>query len=132
MNNLQFMLDKQREFQRTLGIFLNKGNHIQIKSEQDASYVKEQASFLIEETVEMTRELKYSKPWKQYDWDNIKDAEQTQKVKEEAIDALHFMLNIFNALGMSEQDILNAYLEKNKLNHERQSNPDLGYITEGK
>lgn len=132
MSYLQLMLDKQRAFQRTLGIQFNLGQNIQIKSEQDSSYIKEQASFLIEEIVEMTRELKYSKPWKQYDWDNTKDAEQTQKVKEEAIDALHFMLNIFNALGMSEQDILNAYLEKNKLNHERQLNPDLGYITEGK
>lgn len=131
MNYLQLMLDKQRELQRTLGINLNRGN-IQIKSEQDSSYIKEQASFLIEETVEMTRELKYSKPWKEYNWDNEKDAAQTEKVKEEAIDALHFMLNIFNALGMTETDILNAYLAKNKLNHERQTNPDLGYVTEGK
>lgn len=44
------------------------------------------------------------------------------EIKLEAIDCLHFLVNIFLILGMNSKDILELYLFKNKINHKRQDN----------
>lgn len=123
--SMQFILDSQQLFQNKLGYDFSKMN-----DSEKSKYLHEHTYFLIEEGTEMLRELKFHKPWKNYDsWGPEEHENAELKSKEEAIDMLHFMMNIFLALGMDESEIINMYREKNKLNHDRQLKAELGYIT---
>lgn len=51
-----------------------------------------------------------------------------QNARVEAIDIFHFLISIFQILGMSAQEVFDIYLAKSKLNHDRQ---DKGYLTGG-
>lgn len=124
MTDLKFLLDAQGKFQRFAG-----NNFEEMSVEEKSKYMKEHGYFLIEETIEMLRELPYHKSWK--DYSNLTPEEllhQKNLAKEESIDMLHFMINIFLCLGMDEKEIINMYKKKNKINYDRQNNPDLGYI----
>lgn len=48
-----------------------------------------------------------------------------QNIKVEIIDLMHFLLSMAIAIGLSGEDIYQAYLAKNKVNHIRQ---DSGYV----
>ena len=114
---LQFMLNKQREFQKNLGYDFDKMNIV-----QRSEYIKEMSLWVQNEVNEMIHELPFAKHWsKKYDsWNEEKIEEQMQLSKEEIIDAFLFMINIFLCLGMNEQDIVNEYCKKNKINIKRQ------------
>lgn len=124
MSTLKFLLDSQKDFQETMGYNFDK---MTVKERSD--YMKEHSYFIIEEVTEMLRELPYHKSWKDYSDLNSDDLIRSdQRAKEEAIDILHFMINIFLSLGMDEEEIINMYKEKNKINYDRQNDSDLGYI----
>lgn len=122
---LKHLLDSQNKFQNRMG------NNFKVMTLQErAAYIKEHGYFLMEEVVEMFREMKFHKSWKDYsNWDEEHEKSQEQLMKEEAIDAFHFMLNIFLALGMDSEEILAMYHEKNKLNYQRQEDSSLGYVS---
>lgn len=123
-DNLQYMMDCQRIFQARFGEDFNKMN-----DKERTAFIKNHGYFIIEELVEMFRELRYHKSWKDYsDWTEDKIEEQLQKAREEYIDIIHFVINVGLALGLSSDDILKMYREKNKVNIERQENPELGYV----
>jgi hypothetical protein len=107
------------------------GNDFKVMTPQEKSaYIKEHGYFLMEEVVEMFREMKFHKSWKDYsNWDEVHEKSQEQLMKEEAIDAFHFMLNIFLALGMNSKEVIEMYHEKNELNYQRQEDSSLGYVT---
>jgi hypothetical protein len=69
----------------------------------------------IEELIEVRRELPKRKNWgtKQYEEPNW------ELVKEEAIDAFHFLLNIFILLDMNSEDVAYAYYAKDVKNNKR-------------
>lgn len=126
MSTIQFLLDSQEKFQLRMG-----NNFKEMSQKEKSTYIKEHGYFLIEEVTEMLRELPYHKSWK--DYSGLSGEEilaQEQLAKEEAIDALHFMINILLSLGMDEKEIIEMYKDKNKLNYERQVDADLGYIQE--
>ena len=114
---LQFMLNAQKQFQKKLGYDFDKMD-VKEKSE----YIKEMSLWVQNEVNEMIHEIPFAKHWsKKYDnWDDAKIAEQIQLSKEEITDAFLFMMNIFLCLGMTEQDILDEFCKKNKINIERQ------------
>lgn len=121
---LQYLLDSQRTFQTRMGT-----DFTTMHETERSAFIKEHGYFLMEEVMEMFREMPFHKSWKDYsDWGQVAHLLAKQKMKEEAIDALHFMMNIFLALGMDEKEILSMYNEKNKLNYERQENAELGYV----
>lgn len=123
-DNLQFMMDCQRVFQSRFGEDFNK-----MDDKERTAFIKNHGYFIIEELVEMFREMRYHKSWKDYsDWTDEKRVEQLQKAKEEYIDILHFVINVGLALGLDSDEIVEMYKEKNKLNIERQENPELGYV----
>jgi dimeric dUTPase (all-alpha-NTP-PPase superfamily) len=94
-----------------------------------SAYLKEHGYFLMEEVMEMFREMPYHKSWKDYSgFSEEQFEEQEQLMREEAIDALHFMINIFLALDMNQAEIIGMYKEKNKLNYKRQEDSELGYV----
>ena len=52
-----------------------------------------------------------------------------QNARVEVVDIMHFLVSIAQVLGMSADDIFDAYCKKNAINHERQ---DSGYVTKNK
>ena len=66
-------------------------------------------------------ELTDSVPWKW--WAKYQEFDK-QNAKVEIVDLFHFLISLAQVMGMSSDDVFNAYLEKNKVNHKRQ---DSGY-----
>ena len=66
-------------------------------------------------------ELTDSVPWKW--WARYQKFDE-QNARVEVIDLFHFLVSLAQLLGMSAEDVYQAYLEKNKVNHQRQ---DSGY-----
>ena len=66
-------------------------------------------------------ELTDSVPWKW--WAKYQDFDK-QNAKVEIVDLFHFLISLAQVMGMSADDVYEAYLKKNKVNHNRQ---DSGY-----
>ncbi|MGJ3241447.1 MAG: dUTPase [Opitutales bacterium] len=66
-------------------------------------------------------ELVDSVPWKW--WAKYQSFDE-QNAKVEVIDLFHFLISLAQALGMSADDVYQAYVKKNEVNHARQ---DAGY-----
>jgi len=66
-------------------------------------------------------ELTDSVPWKW--WAKYQKFDQ-QNARVEVVDLFHFLVSIAQVLGMSADDVHQAYLKKNQINHQRQ---DSGY-----
>jgi dimeric dUTPase (all-alpha-NTP-PPase superfamily) len=125
MTTLQLVLDKQEEFQTKFGY-----NKNEIDLEGRVALIHTHSQFLMEETFEMLRELPFHKPWKDYSKMSTQEIDDAMKLaKKEWIDMLHFVANIAVFLGFTEEEIRKEYLEKHGINHKRQEDPSLGYIT---
>jgi dimeric dUTPase (all-alpha-NTP-PPase superfamily) len=66
-------------------------------------------------------ELTDSVPWKW--WAKYQKFDE-QNSRVEVVDLFHFLISLAQVLGMSADDVFNAYLKKNRVNLERQ---DSGY-----
>lgn len=123
-DSLQYMMDCQRTFQGRFGEDFTK-----MSNKERAAFIKNHGYFIIEELVEMFRETPFHKNWKDYsEWSEEKMLEQWVAAQEEYIDVIHFVINVGLALGLNSNDILRMYKEKNKLNIQRQEDPNLGYV----
>lgn len=117
---LDKMLQKQKELQERLGYDFSRMTQKEI-----TAYIKEFSIHLTQELHEMLYVLPYFKPWKDYSTMTAEEYEAgMEEARKEFIDIFHFMLNIALALNMSDKDIYNMYMAKNKENHKRQ---DEGY-----
>ncbi len=66
-------------------------------------------------------ELVDSVPWKW--WARYQSFDE-QNARVEVVDLFHFLIALAQVFGMSAEDVYEAYLKKNKINHDRQ---DAGY-----
>lgn len=66
-------------------------------------------------------ELTDSVPWKW--WAKYQKLDE-QNARVEVVDLLHFLISLAQVLGMSADDLFNAYVKKNRVNFDRQ---DTGY-----
>jgi dimeric dUTPase (all-alpha-NTP-PPase superfamily) len=66
-------------------------------------------------------ELIDSVPWKW--WAKYQEFDE-QNAKVEVVDLFHFLVSLAQVLGMAPDDVYEAYVKKNKVNHNRQ---DSGY-----
>ena len=66
-------------------------------------------------------ELTDSVPWKW--WAKYQKFDE-QNARVEVVDLFHFLISLAQVLGMSADDVFNAYLKKNEVNFKRQ---DTGY-----
>ena len=66
-------------------------------------------------------ELTDSVPWKW--WARYQQFDQ-QNARVEVVDLFHFLISLAQVLGMSADDVFQAYLKKNEVNFQRQ---DSGY-----
>ncbi|WP_353856836.1 dUTPase [Bacillus sp. Bos-x628] len=120
----QFILDNQKEFQKRMGHDIDN-----MTPQEKATYIKAMMLWTIDELSEALHELPYAKEWSsKYEKEDYSIEKHERLFKEEVIDALHFFTNIMVAVGMTEEEILRMYREKNKINYQRQEDPSLGYI----
>lgn len=85
---------------------------------------EEKAKWVLNYTRAMQQELAElidSVPWKW--WAKYQEFDE-QNAKVEVVDLFHFLISIAQVLGMTPQDVYDAYTKKNKVNHDRQ---DSGY-----
>ena len=62
-------------------------------------------------------ELIDSVPWKW--WAKYQEFDE-QNAKVEIIDLFHFLISLAQGMGMTPDDVYNAYVKKNQVNHNRQ------------
>ena len=81
---------------------------------------EEQTKWLLNYTRAMTQEiaeLTDSVPWK---WWAKYQKFDAQNARVEVVDLFHFLISMAQVLGMSADDVFNAYLKKNEVNFKRQ------------
>ena len=86
---------------------------------------EDKAKWVLNYTRAMQQEMSEpidSVPWKW--WAKYQEFDE-QNAKVEVVDLFHFLISLAQVLGMTPEDVHEAYLKKNKVNHERQ---DSGYV----
>jgi hypothetical protein len=81
-----------------------------------ADYITWNFTALYEELGEMSHELPWA-PWKGHR--GMLTVEARERALGEAVDALHFLGNILNALGVDDVDLSEAYMAKQAINRSR-------------
>jgi dimeric dUTPase (all-alpha-NTP-PPase superfamily) len=87
---------------------------------------EEKSKWILNYTRAMTQEIAElidSVPWKW--WAKYQKFDE-QNARVEVIDLFHFLISMAQVLGMSPEDVFEAYQKKNLVNHKRQ---DVGYDT---
>ena len=90
----------------------------------DAMTEEEQTKWVLNYTRAMQQEMAElidSVPWKW--WAKYQEFDE-QNARVEVIDLFHFLISLGQVLGMTADDVHQAYLKKNEVNHQRQ---DSGY-----
>jgi len=90
----------------------------------DGMSEEEQTKWVLNYTRAMQQELAElidSVPWKW--WAKYQEFDK-QNAKVEVVDLFHFLISLGQVLGMTPDDVYQAYLKKNEVNHQRQ---DSGY-----
>ena len=85
---------------------------------------EEKAKWILNYTRAMQQEMAElvdSVPWKW--WAKYQKFDE-QNARVEVVDLFHFLISLAQTLGMSAEDVFQAYVKKNKVNLERQ---DSGY-----
>jgi dimeric dUTPase (all-alpha-NTP-PPase superfamily) len=104
---LQKLLDEQQKLNHFLEI--KRG----LRPMEGSVWVAEFLTALIHEAVEARDETNWK--W----WKETEDIDH-DKLKEELVDCLHFLLSAFLAEGMDAEEIVDLYLKKKYTNIERQ------------
>lgn len=111
---LKHMFDMQAQLNKRIGIDTEGG-----MSEADQTkWVLNYCRAMAQEMAELTDSV----PWKW--WAKYQKFDQ-QNARVEVVDLFHFLISLAQVLGMSADDVYRFYLEKNKVNFQRQ---DSGYV----
>ncbi len=95
---------------------------------QRTAFIKDLVVHLNVEIAEMLQELPYVKPWKDYSkLSEERVGIMMSRARQEAVDALHFFLELLVVLGFTSDELFKMYEDKNAINHQRQEE---GYIHE--
>jgi dimeric dUTPase (all-alpha-NTP-PPase superfamily) len=112
MDKLETIFEMQAQLNKRIGV------------ETDTMDDTAKAEWVLNYTRAMQQEIAElidSVPWKW--WAKYQQFDQ-QNARVEVVDLFHFLISIAQVLGMSADDVYNAYLKKNEVNHKRQ---DSGY-----
>lgn len=112
MDKLQRIFEMQEELNARIGVNLNG-----ISEEEQAKWVLNYSRAMQQEMAELIDSV----PWK---WWAKYQAFDKQNARVEVIDLFHFLISLAQTLGMTADDVFEAYVAKNKVNHQRQ---DSGY-----
>lgn len=109
---LSHMFDMQRQLNLRIGVDTES-----MSEEEKTKWVLNYTRAMSQELAELTDSV----PWKW--WAKYQEFDQ-QNARVEVVDLFHFLISLAQTLGMSSDDVYQAYLKKNEVNFQRQ---DSGY-----
>ena len=112
MDKLENIFELQEQLNSRIGV--------NMKGMDDAEQTKWILNYVRAMQQELS-ELTDSVPWKW--WAKYQEFDK-QNAKVEIVDLFHFLISLAQVMGMTADDVHEAYLKKNKVNHSRQ---DSGY-----
>ena len=116
-------MDKPDQFRELFRMQKALNERIGVKT--DTMTDEEKTKWLLNYCRAMSQELAEltdSVPWKW--WAKYQKFDE-QNAKVEVVDLFHFLVSIAQTLGMTADDVYQAYLKKNAVNHARQES---GYV----
>ena len=113
MDKLEEIFQMQDALNRRIGVNLPPAS-----DEEKAKWILNYTRALQQETAELIDSV----PWKW--WAKYQKFDE-QNAKVEVVDLFHFLVSLAQTLGMTADDVYQAYLKKNQVNHQRQ---DSGYV----
>lgn len=109
-DKLDQLFEMQRALNKRYGVDTNEiAENPQLQTEWVLNYSRA----LAHELTELEDSVSWSW-WKNYSKPDIQNA------RVEVVDMLHFLISLAQVLGMDADDLFDAYLKKNKVNHARQ------------
>lgn len=112
---LNHMFAMQAQLNKRIGVHTDQP----MSDEERTKWVLNYCRAMSQEMAELTDSV----PWKW--WAKYQKFDQ-QNARVEVVDLFHFLISLAQVLGMSADDVYKFYLEKNKVNFQRQ---DSGYTT---
>ena len=112
MDKMDEIFELQEKLNSRIGVNMNEMNE-----DDRVKWILNYIRAMQQELAELTDSV----PWKW--WAKYQDFDQ-QNAKVEIVDLFHFLISLAQVMGMSATDVHEAYLKKNKVNHNRQ---DTGY-----
>ena len=112
MDKMEEIFNLQEKLNTRIGVIIND-----INDEDRAKWILNYIRAMQQELAELTDSV----PWKW--WAKYQEFDK-QNAKVEIVDLFHFLISLAQVMGMSADDVYEAYLKKNQVNHERQ---DSGY-----
>lgn len=112
LDQLREMFKMQKALNARIGVNTNS-----MSDEEKVKWVLNYCRAMSQEIAELTDSV----PWKW--WAKYQKFEE-QNARVEVVDLFHFLISAAQVLGMSADDVYNAYLKKNAVNFQRQ---DSGY-----
>lgn len=112
MDKMDEIFNLQEKLNTRIGVNMNELN-----DEDRAQWILNYIRAMQQELAELTDSV----PWKW--WAKYQEFDK-QNARVEIVDLFHFLISLAQVMGMSADDVFEAYLKKNKVNHKRQ---DSGY-----
>lgn len=113
MDKLDKIFEMQDELNQRIGVVTD-----QLSEEDKTKWVLNYTRAMQQELAELIDSV----PWKW--WAKYQDFDE-QNAKVEIIDLFHFLISLAQVMGMTPEDVYEAYVKKNAVNHKRQEN---GYV----
>lgn len=108
MDKLEEIFRLQAELNQRVGV-----DTTSLPEEKQPEWVLNYTRAMQQELAELTDSV----PWKW--WAKYQEYDK-QNARVEVVDLFHFLVSLAQVLGMSAEDVYEAYLKKNKVNHSRQ------------
>lgn len=108
MDKFEAIFTLQNELNRRIGVDVSS-----MGEDERAQWVLNYTRALQQETAELIDSV----PWKW--WARYQTFDE-QNARVEVVDLFHFLVSIAQVLGMTADDVYQAYLKKNEVNHKRQ------------
>ena len=112
-DQLRELFRMQKALNERIGVRTNEFN-----DEQKTEWVLNYCRAMSQELAELTDSV----PWKW--WAKYQKLDE-QNARVEVVDLFHFLISLAQTLGMSADDVFEAYVKKNEVNFKRQES---GYI----
>ena len=112
MDKMDEIFELQEKLNSRIGVNMNEMNE-----DDRVKWILNYIRAMQQELAELTDSV----PWKW--WAKYQEFDQ-QNARVEIVDLFHFLISLAQVMGMSADDVYDAYLKKNKVNHNRQ---DSGY-----
>lgn len=109
MDKLEEIFCLQKELNERIGVNLDN-----LSEEGKTQWILNYTRAMQQEMAELIDSV----PWK---WWAKYQKFDAQNAKVEIVDLFHFLISLAQVMGMTADEIYQAYLKKNKVNHERQN-----------